>query len=311
MAIGIGIGLPFRKSLVQYPVINLTSRYVQLVSGGNLIDTRGGISIPYVSGSGLDQIFDFSVLNNTIYDKGSYVGNSFGLPATYNFPYVNIYYDPTNSTTRKYWKLKDFHYDNILRQSLLVDNRFFLKAKATTNTSNVLSSIQELLIYNTQQTSTNLDQLKLYIGIQNDFYGNNLIPSESSNFDTDGTLWWSVGGGTRNYNSSEKYMNMISSGNTTFVYRNGLTSIGNIYGIWIDLKSDKLNSSMQLYIGLNTRYSTGILSTSFNTYSADIEHNTGVDNILYLQLSGGQASMPTIGIDNIMFKKKYINYYSS
>ena len=128
MAIGIGIGIPFRRTLLEYPIQNLTGRYIQLSEGGDLINTLGGVSIPYVSGTGLDQIFNFGVLNDNIYDKGSYVGNSFGLPATYNFPYVNIYYDSTSATTRKYWKLKDFHYDNILRQPLLVDNRFFLKA---------------------------------------------------------------------------------------------------------------------------------------------------------------------------------------
>ena len=114
MNLGIGIGLPFRKNRLEYPTQNLTGRYIQLSEGGNLINTVGGISIPYVSGNGLDQIFDFGVLGDNIYDKGSYVGNSFGLPATYNFPYVNIYYNSTNATTRKYWKLTDFHYANIL-----------------------------------------------------------------------------------------------------------------------------------------------------------------------------------------------------
>ena len=145
---------------------------------GNDLVNEVGVNIPYVSGTGLDAIYDFSVLNDSRFDKGSYIGNSFGLPEYYNFPYVNIYYDPTSAATRKYWKLTDFHYANFLDQSLTVDNIAFLKAKATTNTSNVIASVQSLLIYSVAQTGDNLTQLKNYIGIQDDFEINLIINGE-------------------------------------------------------------------------------------------------------------------------------------
>ena len=152
MAIGIGIGLPFRRGQSGYPRAGLTGRYVQLTEGGNLINTLGGTSIPYVSGSGLDQIFDFSVLNDDRFDKGSYVGNAYSLPEYYNFPYVGIYYDATSEATRYHWKLTDFHYANLEDQSVNLTNWAFLEAKATTDTSNIITSVQSLLIYSSDYT---------------------------------------------------------------------------------------------------------------------------------------------------------------
>src|SRR6056297_1548296 len=90
--------------------------------GTTYLRTSIGVGIPKVSGTGNDTIWDFSVLNDARFDKGSYVGNAYGLPEYYDFPFVNIYYDDTSETTRYYWKLTDFHYANFLAQSLLLDN---------------------------------------------------------------------------------------------------------------------------------------------------------------------------------------------
>jgi len=170
-----------------YPVAGLLARYTQSADGEDLVDQTGNsVDIPYVSGSGLDQIFNFGVLSGDHWDKGSYIGNGLGLPEIYDFPYIGIYYDPTSATTRKYWKLTDFAYAVILNQTLDTDyqNIYFLKALATTNTSNVIDTIQELLIYLVKQIDPQLSQLKNYIGIQNDFYSDNLVINGDFEIDT-------------------------------------------------------------------------------------------------------------------------------
>jgi hypothetical protein len=111
-----------------------------------------GTNVPLVSGTGLDAIYDFSVLNDDRFDKGAVIGNGLGLPEYYNSPLdPYFYYDGTSQTTRRYWKLKDFHYFYVQQQTditpRLLNNWAFLKASATTDTSNVLSSVSELVIY--------------------------------------------------------------------------------------------------------------------------------------------------------------------
>ena len=94
------------------------------------------------------------------------------------------------------------------------DNNFaFLKAKASTNTSNILASVTSLYIYSVEQTGTPLSKLQTYIGIQADFYGDDIprnlvidsgdpIITDNNNIicDNDATVdlirnisYWSVG----------------------------------------------------------------------------------------------------------------------
>lgn len=131
----------------------------------------------HVSGSGLDAIYDFSGLGDERLNKNSYIGNSFALPENYNFPYpIEIYFDTLNPY---HWKLPDFHYFFIQKQMdidpQLINNIFFLKAKATTNTSNILTETNELIIYNTEQTGNDVTILEKWMGIQLEFYGDNTV----------------------------------------------------------------------------------------------------------------------------------------
>lgn len=133
------------------------------------VNTKGN-DVPVVGTDGGEDILDFSVLNDDRFNKGAVVGNAGGFPEYWDSPWnAYFYYDDTSAATLYHWKIKDFHYAYILEQSASVDNVFFLKALATTDTSNVIASIQKLLIYSAAQTSTNLAKLKTYIGIQDDF----------------------------------------------------------------------------------------------------------------------------------------------
>jgi len=152
MAIGIGIGLPFRRG-GGIPNIELTGKYTQSAEGEDLVDSLGGVSIPYVSGSGLDQIFDFSVLNDARFDKSSvlYWGDTKD---------AWFYYDSNNPY---HFKLKDFHYRYLNNQLESEYDFVFAKFKYTNKT---LVSVDELLIYYTQQVNNDRTKLLNYIGIK-------------------------------------------------------------------------------------------------------------------------------------------------
>src|SRR6056297_3160636 len=109
-----------------------------------------GTDIPVVGQDGGEDILDFSVLEDDRFNKGAVVGNSEGFPEYWDSPWnAYFYYDDTSAETLYWWKVKDFHYAYILAQSANVDNVFFLKATATTETSNEIDIVYSLLIYNT------------------------------------------------------------------------------------------------------------------------------------------------------------------
>lgn len=293
MAIGIGIGLPFRRGQSGYPRAGLTGRYVQLTEGGNLINTLGGTSIPYVSGTGLDQIFDFSVLNNDRFDKGSYIGNSFGLPEYYNFPYVGIYYDATSATTRHYWKITDFALAVFNAQSITLDNQIFLKALATTNTSNIIASWSELLIYSIALTGNNLSEMKTYIGIQNTFYGNELL----STFDfTNG--WTSYRIQDITANSFKIAVGQTNGG----LYKSVLQA-----NILYYVKLTFINSTGSIFI-----YNDGGVTILLSNINSEQEYEmTTLSGETKLNIRYFNAALSLITFNSIVIKQIFRNYYKS
>jgi Leucine-rich repeat (LRR) protein len=148
-------GLPYSTAGLQVIVYNST--YEE--EGTTYLRTSIGVGIPKVSGTGLDTIWDFSVLNDARFDKGSYVGNAYGLPEYYDYPYVNIYYDDTSEATRYHWKLTDFHYRWLEAQSVGLSNVFFGKLIYT---DEALQNVDRILIYENILTDSNLIKIKNY-----------------------------------------------------------------------------------------------------------------------------------------------------
>lgn len=99
-------------------------KLLQINEFDSLVDNIGDFTyIPYVSGFDADQIFDFSVLNDSLYNKNSYVGNTFGLPEYYQPNWSNLlYYDSSNPY---HWKLSDFNYRRINNQLVGDTNIYF------------------------------------------------------------------------------------------------------------------------------------------------------------------------------------------
>jgi hypothetical protein len=163
-------GLPYPTAGLQVIVYNST--YEE--EGTTYLRTSIGVGIPKVSGTGNDTIWDFSVLNDARFDKGSYVGNAYGLPEYYDYPFVNIYYDDTSEATRYHWKLTDFHYRWLEAQSVGLSNVFFGKFLYN---NEILQNVDKIFIYENELTNNDLTKIKTYCAI-NEFTSQNYYLNE-------------------------------------------------------------------------------------------------------------------------------------
>jgi hypothetical protein len=149
--------------------------------GNDLVNSKGANGI-YVSGTpfSLDAVYDFSGLNDERFNKlnATYWGSSID-------PY--FYLNPARPYDSK---LPDFHY-KFLNEQVTFDDTFYLKATATSDTSNVINGVQELHVFSTVQTGDNKSNLKTYIGLQPDHLG----PEEVSNWDFSSSSNWNLGSG--------------------------------------------------------------------------------------------------------------------
>ncbi len=327
--IALGLGYCGRDKKVKlFPTENLTGRYIQYSEGEDLIDLLGGVSIPFVSGSGLNQIFDFSVLNDDRFDKGARIGNSLGLPEYYNDPLdAYFYYDGTSQQTRRYWKLKDFHYFYMQQQTditpRLLNNWCFLKAKATSNTSNEINTIQELLIYSTwiggtgdyvqvlngEQTEAALTKLRKYIGIQDDFYGDELVlNSNLENWTNDDPDIYTI--------SNESVNNYITenANGARFVYDNDNPTTLKIIttGNTLQGKTYRLNINLHS-VNIGRIYAYNGLTEWINRNIENVGDNISLfspDTSAYLVIYRATETTDLI-IRFISLKQFYQNYYKS
>src|SRR6056297_3637524 len=177
-----GAGLP-------YPIEDLTANITMSThedDGTTFYVNSRGTDIPVVGTDGGEDILDFSVLEDDRFNKGAVVGNSEGFPEYWDSPWnAYFYYDDTSAATLYNWKVKDFHYAKILEQSASVDNVFFLKAKATAETSNEISESYGLLVYENSLTDSNLTRLKSWIRVHT-FYGDNEPLNSYFDLDSEG-----------------------------------------------------------------------------------------------------------------------------
>jgi lysophospholipase L1-like esterase len=125
-----------------FPTADLTFLWSGAYDGNDLLNTKGA-NPTYVSGTGLDAIYDFSVLNDERLDKSN---------ATYWGSTLNayFYYDALNPY---HYKLKDFAYRELQAQfeTDVISNCIFLKAVGS-ETSNGVAEVNSLLIYSTPYT---------------------------------------------------------------------------------------------------------------------------------------------------------------
>jgi hypothetical protein len=144
--------------------------------GDDLVNTKGANAI-YVSGSGLDAIYDFSGLSDVRLDKSN---------ATYWTQPLDSYFYLNLSRPYDY-KLQDFQYMRIEGACPSLVNVFFAKGTY----SEVTFSTSELLIYSTEQSGNDLTRLFNYIDIKYELasdYG--FLPSATASDNV--TAWASI-----------------------------------------------------------------------------------------------------------------------
>lgn len=117
------------------------------------VNTKG-TDIPLVSGTGIDAILDFSVLNDDRFDKSNATYWGATLDAYFYFDALN----PTHA------KLKDFHYRYFENQMASDSN--FVFAKLNYNLSKNLQDVEIILIYSNPLTGNNLSKARNYIIVQ-------------------------------------------------------------------------------------------------------------------------------------------------
>lgn len=294
-----------KKKGLPYPTADLSFLWLGGYDGTSLLNLKGA-NPTYVSGSGLDAIYDFSVLNDDRFDKGARVGNALGLPEYYNDPLnAYFYYDGTSETTRRYWKLKDFHYFYLQQQTditpRLFNNEFFLKATATTDTSNVIDSIDALYIYSTEQTDANLTKLKAYIGIQDDFYGDELLLD--TGLDVGYPNWTNLlGTGPPDANWTISGGSAVSDGNNGFMGQRTTLALANkTYKVEVNI-----NSLISGVLRVRVADSTYTYLSTSGVKIIEIESGTVIDEtiLFYSQSLSGSITFASL-------KQKFVNYYSS
>jgi len=196
-----------------------------------------------------------------------------------------------------HWKQKDFHYFYLQQQTditpQLLNNWAFLKATATSDTSNEIASVEALYIYSVEQTGSALTKLKTHIGIQDTFYGDELITN--GGFDVDSNwnkgVGWSISGGMANYDGE----------GTTLFTKTSVVAGGVTYLMVYEIKN-YISGIARIRLGVGTQYGT------------DRSGNGVYSEIIKVTLNGYFGIIPglsELSVDNCSVKKAFINYYSS
>jgi len=264
---------------VPYPTTDLDLAWLGGYDGNDLLNTNGA-NPTYVSGSGLDAIYDFSVLSDIRFDKSN---------ATYWGAVIDayFYYDPGNPY---HAKLKDFHY-KFLNAQVTFDDTFFLKATATTDTSNEIASVQSFLTYSTVQTGVDLTKLRTYIGIQDDFLGAEEVLNY--NFDS-GANWtldtgWTISGGFA-----------VAAGTSTQIEQITTFDLNELY-----LTEIKLVDITQGVVRVELGTATGTNRGADGVYQEEIT-SAGLKRVSL------DAGATLIGkVDYCSVKKSYKDYYAA
>lgn len=166
MIIGVSNTNLGRRSLSPYPLADLEYKYsLNNVDGsGNLLPLISGTpTIPKVSGTGLDTIYDFSVLSDNRFDKSN---------ATYWGSSLNawFYYNPLRPFDAK---LPDFHYRYFQDQMASDNNYCFAQLNYI---DGVLVDVGSVLIYSNEQMGSDLNRLYVYAKINSlNYYSNEWI----------------------------------------------------------------------------------------------------------------------------------------
>ena len=116
--------------------------------------------------------------------------------------------------------------------------------------------------------------------LSGDVHGGNLIPIASSQFETDGTAWWSVGSGTKSWNS-DGYIEIIGAGGTAFIWVGSVIENGKTYRGSLKFRSSSYTGRIIAY-GATSSTSTESVDTTTEWQTYNFEFTT-TDGLFYIQ----------------------------
>lgn len=278
-------------------------------SGSDLVGLDGTV-IPYVSGSGLDAIYDFSVLSDNFWNKNSYLGNSYGLPEYWDFPWNDsIYYDSGNPYR---WKLKDFHYRYISDQYYSTEDKAFAKLNYT---GEVLQSVSELYLYTTAINDADSIKATSYIGIRDVYYTPNLIINP--NFNGNSVANWVKYDAGVSFQAINNQA-VLEFGTSTFAICGGMLTdtleIGDVILVEFELIENTVSSTLS-YGSVKVPTWTGnfvtVASAPETTYSAEITTTIADQNSFFVRINEPKSTNQKFIFDDCSLKIKYQNYYKN
>lgn len=153
--------------------------------------------------------------------------------------------------------------------------------------------------------SGNLKGKGLLSGVSDGYtYGSELVPEASSKFETDGTPWWSIGGGpTKSWDSVRQCMVVTTSGTQSFYLYKYILTPGKQYRVTLKWRSDTYNWKLSIYGGTLLYYQTPVTTPLWQTVQVIIPTD---QTALYIQSSSFNGS---IDFDNI-FVEEIVNNIS-
>lgn len=296
----IGIGIPFSGSRVlgveSYPTENLTFLWEGLYDGTSLLNTKGA-NPTYVSGAGLDAIYDFSVLNDERLDKSNttYWGESLS---------AYFYYDAENPY---HFKLTDFHY-RYFEDQMESDNNFAFGKLTYKGT--VLQSVDFIAIYSTGQVEDNLTALHTYIKRLDTFY-NNVYDSNFA-LETEDFIINTYGTGADEFYTLNNKLYIVDAGITSAT-KPILLKVNDILNegdrVRITISGDKGVVAGNYWFGVAVTNDNHNLATSGDYVKTGIIGGSTNGEKLYTYFNGNSSS--EIILTKVKADRVYENYYQN
>ena len=158
-----------------------------------------------------------------------------------------------------------------------------------------------MYIYSTEQTDANLTKLKAYIGIQDDFYGDELLLD--TGLDVGYPNWTNLlGTGPPDANWTISGGSAVSDGNNGFMGQRTTLALANkTYKVEVNI-----NSLISGVLRVRVADSTYTYLSTSGVKIIEIESGTVIDEtiLFYSQSLSGSITFASL-------KQKFVNYYSS
>jgi hypothetical protein len=126
----------------------------------------------------------------------------------------------------------------------------------------------------------------------------NLVPDASSDFDTDGTPWWSCALATLSRNVGSYMVMTTATSVKGRIYKDFLQA-GKVYNVRFRFKSTGYTGKIDVYIGTGTTVQSANVTSSWQNFNAEVTATT--DGELSIELTS--AYNGTVDFDDIIIQR--------